>query len=473
MPNNVWNELLGRIETKVNRHSYNTWFSATALVEDAGDHVVVRVPNELCRNWLTTHYTDTIAEAMAEIRRGGVKVAFVLGAGAAAGNGEYRPTPIPGVAAPGGAGAHLSTPTPGVPVSGGFAPGAPVAGPATRDDNGGLSPRFTFDSFVVGASNQFAHAAAVAVGEAPAFSYNPLYLYGGVGLGKTHLMHAIGHYLLEQSPGTSLTYISSERFMNEMITALREDRILDFRARYRKLDVLMVDDVQFLSGREGTQTEFFHTFNALYDAQKQIVISSDCPPHEIRQLEERLRSRFEWGLMADIQTPDTETKVAILQKKAEIEMVPLPDDVALYIADGIKSNVRELEGSLTRLIAQASMTGSTISLPFAQNVLRNVIRRDDRPPVTIGRIQKAVADHFRLKIADLKGRDNSRPVVRPRQIAMFLCRTLTTASLQTIGKAFGDRDHSTVSHSFDVVEKRCQTDHEFHNVINNFISTFR
>ncbi len=438
MPSNVWTELLARIETKVNRHSFNTWFSATVFVEDTGDRVTVRVPSELCRNWLTKHYTGVIAEATAEVQRRGVKVAFVIDV--AEGNVERPPAAISR---------------------------APAPGAAAR----GLNPRYTFDSFVVGSSNHFAHAASLAVGEAPSRSYNPLYLYGGVGLGKTHLMHAIGHYLLGQMPNLTLTYISSERFMNEMINAVRYDRILDFRERYRKLDVLMVDDVQFLSGKEGTQTEFFHTFNSLYDAQKQIVISSDCPPHDIQQLEERLRSRFEWGLIADIQSPDLETKIAILKKKAEAESVPLPDDVALYIANGIKSNVRELEGSLIRLIAYASLTGSFISLSLAQDVLRNILHRDEQP-VTIEMIQKFIANYYRLKLADLKGRNSSKAIARPRQIAMFLCRTLTDASLPQIGKSFG-RDHSTVVHSIRKVEGQCKTDREFHNLVNSFIETFR
>ena len=254
----------------------------------------------------------------------------------------------------------------------------------------GLGPRYSFDTFIVGPSNQFAHAACRAVAEAPSRSYNPLFIYGGVGLGKTHLMHAIGHYVLNHLRTLKLTYISSERFMNEMINAVRYDRMLDFRERYRSVDVLLVDDVQFLAGKEGTQNEFFHTFNALYDSQKQIVISSDCPPHEIPSLEERLRSRFEWGLIADIQPPDLETKVAILKKKAETEGIPLPDNVAIYIAGKIKSNIRELEGSLIRLIAYASLTGREISLPLAQDVLRNVLQHDDRA-VTIEIIQKFVA----------------------------------------------------------------------------------
>ena len=332
----------------------------------------------------------------------------------------------------------------------------------------GLIPRYTFDTFVVGSSNQFAHAAAQAVAEAPSRSYNPLYLYGGVGLGKTHLMHAIGQYLLHHLPDIKLTYISSERFMNEMINSLRYDRILDFRARYRSIDVLLVDDVQFLAGKEGTQTEFFHTFNSLYDAQKQIVISSDCPPHQIPALEERLRSRFEWGLIADIQPPDLETKVAILQKKADAEAIPLPDDVALYIAGGIKSNVRELEGSLIRLIAYASLVGATISLQLAKDVLRDIIDHSDKV-ITIEMIQKAVAANFNIKVADLKSRNNAKAVTLPRQIAMYLSKSLTGKSLPEIGRSFGGKHHSTVIHSIRKIEGQCNQDRTFHTLINKLI----
>ena len=448
MADNVWTELLERIETKVERRNFNTWFSPTVFVEDTGDRVTVGVPSELCRNWLTKHYAGVITEATAEVHRSGVEVMFVIDAELGT---VTEPPATPAAATPA---ATIPRPSP-----------APAA--ATR----GLNPRYTFGTFVVGSSNQFAHAAAVAVGEAPSRSYNPLYLYGGVGLGKTHLMHAIGHYILGQIPDLKLTYISSERFMNEMINAVRYGRTLDFRERYRQLDVLMVDDVQFLSGKEGTQTEFFHTFNSLYDAQKQIVISSDCPPHEIREIEERLRSRFEWGLIADIQPPDLETKVAILKKKAEAEAVPLPDDVALYIARGIKSNVRELEGSLIRLIAYASLTGNPVSLPLAQEVLRNILHRDDQR-VSIDSVQKFVANHYGLKPADIKSRNSSKAVAHPRQVAMFLCRTLTDASLPQIGKHFG-RDHSTVLHSIRKVEARRKTDGEFHNLINSFIERFR
>ena len=437
---NVWNQVLSRIETKVNRHSFYTWFRPTVFVEDSGERVTIRVPNELFRDWLTKHYAEVINEAATEVQRDGIQIAFVID-GQTGKTVEKKEGKQPVVASP-----------TGIPSR-------------------GLNPRYVFETFVVGSSNQFAHAASVAVAEAPSRSYNPLYLYGGVGLGKTHLMHAIGQYLLTQTPDLKLIYISSERFMNEMINAVRYDRILEFRERYRTMDVLLVDDVQFLAGKEGTQTEFFHTFNSLYDAQKQIIISSDCPPHEIPALEERLRSRFEWGLIADIQPPDLETKIAILKKKAEAEAVPLADDVALYIAERIKSNIRELEGSLIRLIAYASLTGSKISLTLAQDVLRNIIDRDDQP-VTIDQVQKFIANYYQLRVADLKSRNNSKSVTLPRQIAMFLCKTLTNASLPQIGKTFGGKHHSTVIHSIRKVETLCKNDREFNKLINSFIETF-
>jgi chromosomal replication initiator protein len=346
-------------------------------------------------------------------------------------------------------------------------PATPVGpGPA------GLNPRYTFDTFIVGSSNQFAHAACRAVGEAPSRSYNPLFIYGGVGLGKTHLMHAIGQYVLRHDRNLKLTYISAERFMNEMINAVRYDRIIDFRERYRTVDVLLVDDVQFIAGKEGTQVEFFHTFNALYDSQKQIVISSDCPPHEIPSLEERLRSRFEWGLIADIQSPDLETKVAILKKKADAEAVPLPDNVAIYIAGRIKSNIRELEGSLIRLIAYASLTGQEITLPLAQEVLKNILDYEDKA-VTIEIIQKFVAEYYNLKLMELKSRNNSKSIAMPRQVAMYLCKSLTHASLPEIGRSFGGKHHSTVIHSIRKIEGMRQKDGDFNTLISNFLEGFR
>jgi chromosomal replication initiator protein len=446
MSSSIWDQVLARIETKVNRHSFHTWFKPTGFVADDGRGLTIRVPNALFKDWLTKHYSVVLAEALREVGCPDVILLFVAGPGdAAPAVGEARPTEL-------------------------AAPPVPTAPEATQLS--GLNPRYAFDTFIVGPSNQFAHAACRAVAEAPSRSYNPLFIYGGVGLGKTHLMHAIGQYVLQHGAGLKLTYISSERFMNEMINAVRYDRILDFRERYRSVDVLLVDDIQFVAGKEGTQNEFFHTFNALYDAQKQIVLSSDRPPHEIPQLEERLRSRFEWGLIADVQPPNLETKVAILKKKAETEAIPLPDNVALYIASKIKSNIRELEGSLIRLIAFASLTGRTITVELAQEVLRNVIDHDERA-VTIEQIQKYVADYYQLKLGDLKSRNNAKSIAMPRQVAMYLCKKLTQASLPEIGKSFGGKHHSTVIHSINKVDDLRKKDGDFNSLINSLLDAFK
>ena len=436
----IWEQVLGRIESKVGRHSFHTWFKPTSMLVDDGVRVSVKVPSLLFSEWLPKHYSAVLAEALKDVGRPGTELVFVP---------EDASAPPSDLSAP-----QLPPLTPS------------LSAPA------GLNPRYTFDTFIVGPSNQFADAACRAVAEAPSRSYNPLFIYGGVGLGKTHLMHAIGHYVLQHSRGLKLTYISSERFMNEMINAVRFDRILDFRERYRTVDVLLVDDIQFVSGKEGTQNEFFHTFNALHDAQKQIVISSDRPPHEIPALEERLRSRFEWGLIADIQPPDIETKVAILKKKAETEAVPLPDSVALYMASRIKSNIRELEGSLIRLIAYASLTGRGLTLELAQEVLRNVKDVDEKA-VTIEQIQKFVADYYQLKLTDLKSRNNSKSVAMPRQVAMYLCKALTHASLPEIGRSFGGKHHSTVIHSIKKVEDLRKKEGDFNSLINNLLESFK
>jgi chromosomal replication initiator protein len=451
---NIWDEVLARIDVKINRHSYNTWFKPTAYVEDQGSTLVVRVPNALFSDWLNKHYSAVLNEALSDLGRAGTVVSFVAEGQAAP--PDRTPPPDPAV----------------VPALDGLSEDVGASAPEPVTAPAGLNPRYTFDTFIVGPSNQFAHAASRAVAEAPSRSYNPLFVYGGVGLGKTHLMHAVGRYVLQHNPSFKLTYISSERFMNEMINAVRYDRILEFRERYRSVDVLLVDDVQFLAGKEGTQTEFFHTFNALYDSQKQIVISSDCPPHEIPQLEERLRSRFEWGLIADIQPPDLETKVAILKKKAEADAVPLPDNVAIYIAGKIKSNIRELEGSLTRLVAYASLTNSAISLTLAQDVLKNILNHDEKA-VTIEIIQKFVADYYQLKVADLKSRNNSKSVAIPRQVAMYLCKQLTHASLPEIGRSYGGKHHSTVIHSIRKIEDMRKRDGDFNTFIHNLLESFR
>jgi chromosomal replication initiator protein len=441
MSTGIWDRVLARVEAKVNRHSFYTWFQPTVLLLDAGSTLFVRIPNPEFKDWLTKHYTGILTEALTEVDRPGIEVVFTT-------SDQVEP------------------PTSSSPAE----PDAPEfedSGPARV----GLNPRYAFDTFVVGSSNQFAHAACRAVAEAPSHSYNPLFIYGGVGLGKTHLMHAIGQYVLQHAPSLRLTYISSERFMNEMINALRYERILDFRERYRNVDVLLVDDIQFVAGKEATQTEFFHTFNALHDSQKQIILSSDRPPHEIPALEERLRSRFEWGLIADIQPPDLETKVAILKRKAEAEALPLPDEVALFIAGRIKSNIRELEGSLIRLIAYASLTGRDISIELTQDVLKNAIDLDQKA-ITLDTIQRFVADRYQLKVSDLKSRNNSKSIALPRQIAMYLCKSLTQASLPEIGRSFGGKHHSTVIHSIKKIEDLRRRD-DFNSLIAGFIEGIR
>ena len=447
----IWDQVLSRIEDQVGRHSFSTWFKPTSLLSDGGETLSIRVPNLLFVEWLPRHYSVVLAEAMREVGRPEAKLVFVPDAAASAARGD-----APGRAE---APARAQASTPHVVVT------SHEPEPLRA---GSLIPRYTFDTFIVGPSNQFAHAACRAVAETPSRSYNPLFIHGGVGLGKTHLMHAIGHYVVQHHPGLVLTYISSERFMNEMINAVRFDRILDFRSRYRSVDVLLVDDIQFVSGKEGTQNEFFHTFNALHDAQKQIVISSDRPPHEIPALEERLRSRFEWGLIADIQSPDLETKVAILKKKAEGEALQLPDHVALYMATRIKSNIRELEGSLIRLIAYASLTGKQLTIELAQDVLRNVIDHDEKA-VTIEQIQKFVADYYQMKPAEIRARNNSKSVAMPRQIAMYLCKALTHASLPEIGRSFGGKHHSTVIHSIKKIEELRKNNAEFDHQVKNLL----
>jgi chromosomal replication initiator protein len=432
---NLWDQLLARLETKLNRHSFATWFRPTTFVDASADRLVVRVPSAQFRDWLNRNYLAVITETLEELGHSGLQVSF-----------ETEPLREP----------------------------APVDSKQERDAPSAtaLNPKYTFESFVVGSSNQFAHAAARAVAEIPSKSYNPLFLYGGVGLGKTHLMHAIGHYIYARNPSLNLLYISTDRFINEMINAIRFDRLPAFRQKYRTIDILLVDDIQFIAGKDRTQEEFFHIFNALHDSQKQIVISSDCPPRQIPTIEERLHSRFEWGLIADIQPPDIETKVAILRKKAEAERVELPENVALFIASKVRTNIRELEGSLIRLIAYASLTGRDIELPLAQEILRDLIPTEDKP-VTIEMIQKFVADRYNVKLTELKAKNNSKAIAGPRQIAMYLSKTLTGASLPEIGKGFGGKHHSTVIHSIRKIEGQRRSDPDFDRLINSFVQAFR
>jgi chromosomal replication initiator protein len=439
---NLWDKILQHTERRVNPHSFATWFRPTRFERLDGDRLTVRVPSRLFCKRLTETYGQLLQAVLTEIGKPQVQFDYVCA--------EAEP---------------VAAASPNVPVSS-----------QTRLDFDAvahqLNPRYTFDSFIVGASNQFAHAAAVAVAEQPSKSYNPLFLYGGVGLGKTHLMQAIGHSLKRRNPAMRLTYISAEKFTNEVISSIRFERMAAFRDRFRNMDVLMVDDIQFIATRERTQEEFFHTFNALYDQQKQIVISSDCPPKEISSIEERLRSRFEWGLIADIQPPDLETKIAILQKKAESERVQVPDDVAEYIARAIKSNIRELEGALIRLMAYASLTGADLNLATAQQVLKNIIETQEKK-VTIEQIQKRVGEVFGLRAQDLKMRSNSKVIAYPRQVAMFIVKQLTSASLPEIGRQFGGKHHTTVLHSINKIEELRRSDKDLNRTITRLMDALQ
>jgi chromosomal replication initiator protein len=435
---NLWDKILQHTERRVNPHSFLTWFRPTRQERSDDGLLLVRVPTKLFCKRLTETYGELLKAVLVEIGKPELNLEFICA--------ETEP-----VAA-----------TPG------------QSSQAKLDfdsSNHQLNPRYTFESFIVGASNQFAHAAAASVAEQPSKSYNPLFLYGGVGLGKTHLMQAIGHTLKRRNPAMRLMYISAEKFTNEVIASIRFERMASFRERFRNMDVLMIDDIQFIATRERTQEEFFHTFNALYDQQKQIVISSDCPPKEISAIEERLRSRFEWGLIADIQPPDLETKIAIIQKKAESERVHIPDDVSEYIARAIKSNIRELEGALIRLMAYASLTGVEINLTTAQQVLKNIIETQEKK-ITIEQIQKRVGEHFGLRAQDLKVRSNSKVIAFPRQVAMFLVKQLTSASLPEIGKQFGGKHHTTVLHSINKISTLRQSDKDLNKTINRLLDSF-
>ncbi len=433
-----WATILQHVERRVNPHAFSSWFQPTEQepTPDGAPKVRVRVPSAIHRKRLTETYKGVLEAALHELNAADTQVEFVCPE----------------------------------------APARPVAaGSQAKLDfdsaDHQLSSRYTFETFVVGACNQFAHAAAQAVAEQPSKAYNPLFLYGGVGMGKTHLMQAIGHLMKRRSPSMRLCYSSAEKFTNDVINSLRFDRMISFRDRFRTVDTLLVDDIQFIAGKERTQEEFFHTFNALYDQGKQIVISSDCPPKEINSIEERLRSRFEWGLIADIQPPDLETKMAILHKKAENERVALPDEVAEFIARSIKSNIRELEGALTRLIAYTQLTGGTISLPTAQQVLKNLIDAAEKK-VTIEQIQRRVSEHFGLRIQDLKMRSNAKAISYPRQIAMYVVKQLTTASLPEIGRQFGGKHHTTVLHSIHKIESLRRQDKDLHRMIAKMIDSF-
>jgi chromosomal replication initiator protein len=448
---NPWIRILDALEKKINRHSYDTWLKPTRYSHATGGVLFVRVPTVEFRH-VGDKYADLIQEAIDNLGLEYADVKFVTP------DDDPAATPL----------RHDGGLSPVVTSNSSLSMGSAAAAAQARFDWDGaaqLNPRYTFDAFVIGSGNQFAHAACQAVAERPSKAYNPLFLYGGVGMGKTHLMQAIGHEIKKRLPQAAICYVSSEKFTNEMINSLRYDKMTSFRDKFRNVDVLLVDDIQFLAQKERTQEEFFHTFNALHESMKQIVIASDRPPKELAEVEDRLRSRFEWGLIADIQPPDLETKVAILQKKAEQEKVTLPTDVALYVASNIRSNVRELEGALIRLVAHSSLIGAEITLPYAQQVLKNFIDSQARK-VTIESIQKATAEQFGLRLAEIKQKNNSRAIVYPRQIAMYLAKHLTEASLPEIGRQFGGKHHTTVLHSVEKIDEARKNDKDLNRLIN-------
>jgi chromosomal replication initiator protein len=433
-----WQHVLSTLQKHISQQCFDTWFKPISYHGRENGILRLTVPTDMFKNCLLENYSDLLLRSAGETAKDPLSLQISVEA------------------------------SPSDPSSG-------TAASTSSDSQPLLFSKYTFDSFVVGTSNQLACAAAMAVAERPSKAYNPLYLYGGVGLGKTHLMHAIGNLIQKRNKNIRMTYMSSEKFMNELVNAIRYERTLQFRQKYRTIDVLLMDDIQFIAGKERTQEEFFHTFNALYDAQKQIVISSDCPPKQIPTLEERLHSRFEWGLIADIQPPDLETKLAILKKKAEGESLSLQDDVAIYIAGGIRSNVRELEGALNRLSARASLDGidlSEIDVAYARDVLKG-FTSDQNSSISTEAVLRAVASFFSLKPAQLKAKNNSKPIAVPRQIAMYICKELTNQSLPQIGRDFGGKHHTTVLHSIRKIDSLQKKDSQISAAVNAIMKSLR
>ncbi len=460
---NLWENVLRAIKTKLQVESFETWFNPISFqgVDKVRRLIRLQAPNQVVRDWVKVNYATLIDQSFGELSLGGYSVDWILpedNPKSVAPQVSSQNTNSPGLEnQPAAANDVLQS----VPESAGTA----VAPARQIAFDPALNSNYTFDSFVVGSCNQFAHAASHAVAEAPGKTYNPLYLYGGVGLGKTHLMHACGHAIKQRNPHLKVSYLSSERFMNELINSIRYDKTQGFREKYRSVDVLLIDDIQFMAGKERTQEEFFHTFNTLYEQQKQIVISSDCPPREIPTLEERLHSRFEWGLIADLEPPDLETKVAILKRKAETIGFVIPDDVALFIAGRVKNNVRELEGSLIRLVAISSLRGIPISKDLARDAIKNIASEEESGVISIQQIQKTVASTYRLTVDQLVSKNNSRQFAFPRQIAMYLCKKLTKHSYPEIGRAFGGKHHTTVIHSFEKIQALSTADASFQRLL--------
>lgn len=456
---NFWDRFLGAIRTKLQRESFETWFSPIQFegIDEAQNVIRLQAPNQVVQDWVKSNYNGLIEQTLRELNLSGYSIAWVVNEDRGEPAARSVSVAFTETARPDNPPAHTS------PSVRSFAQGPATAVAAARQIavDPALNSKYTFENFVVGSCNQFAHAASLAVAEAPGKTYNPLYLYGGVGLGKTHLMHACGHAIKQRNPQLRVSYLSSERFMNELINSIRYDKTQSFREQYRSVDVLLIDDIQFMAGKERTQEEFFHTFNTLYEQQKQIVISSDCPPREIPTLEERLHSRFEWGLIADLEPPDLETKVAILKRKAEALGFVIPDEVALFIASRVKNNVRELEGSLIRLVAISSLRGIPVSKELAKDAIRNIASEEEPGVIRIEQIQRVVAANYKLTVEQLVSKSNSRQVAFPRQIAMYLCKKLTKHSYPEIGRAFGGKHHTTVIHSCEKIKLLSSADAVF------------
>lgn len=436
---NIWNEVLNLIKVELTEVSFNTWLKTIEPISISSNKVVLAAPNEFTKGILVGRYLNLIKSALTQVTEEDFNIQFII-------PGEEQTLNI---------GQSL------------------VQENNDNSQKSQLNPKYTFDTFVIGNSNRFAHAASLAVAEAPAQAYNPLFIYGGVGLGKTHLMHAIGHYILSQNPNSKVVYVSSEKFTNELINSIREYRNEEFRNKYRNIDVLLVDDIQFIAGKEGTQEEFFHTFNALYEANKQIIISSDRPPKEIPTLEDRLRSRFEWGLIADIQPPDLETRIAILRKKANVENIVVNDNVMLYIASKIQSNIRELEGALIRVVAYSSLTNSEVTEELAGEALKDILSNNKSVEITVDLIKETISKNFRIKIDDFNSKKRTRAIAYPRQIAMYLTRELTDLSLPKIGDEFGGRDHTTVIHAYEKISTELNENIELKRKLDDIVKELK
>lgn len=446
--NDLWNQTLEVIQKKVSKPSFETWLKATVAHSLKGDELVITAPNDFARDWLDSRYLDLISETIFDLTGSKLTIKFIIPQNQ-----------------------HMDE----LDLDLAFQKKrqAEQAEHQEEQHQSMLNPKYMFDSFVIGSGNRFAHAASLAVAEAPAKAYNPLFIYGGVGLGKTHLMHAIGHYIIEHNPHTKVVYLSSEKFTNEFITAIQNNKTVEFRNKYRSVDILLIDDIQFLAGKEQTQVEFFHTFNSLHEDNKQIVISSDRPPKEIPTLEDRLRSRFEWGLITDITPPDLETRIAILRKKAKAENLDIPNEVMVYIANQINTNIRELEGALIRVVAYSSLVNQDLNGALATEALKDIIPSGRQKIITIPKIQQFVADYYSLKIEDFKAKKRTKAVAFPRQIAMYLSRELTDSSLPKIGQEFGGRDHTTVLHAQEKIRKLILIDNSLQKSIQNLIEIIK